>query len=166
MEGLTRIKPGKRYFVHLSTVYTVEGECFPRILREPVYRFDSREEAAAVCAELRTAGIDISDIGDNPGIPWERLPRKVIIVTRHAGTIEWLKSHGIEGEVISHVTDPAQIAGKRVYGVIPLHLAAEAAEVVTIDMPRLPADKRGVDLTPEEMDKYGARLRAYKVTRA
>lgn len=165
MEGLTRIKPGNRYFVHLSTVYTVEGVCFPRILREPVYRFDSRGEAAAVCAELRAAGIDIRDIEDNPGVPWEKLKVETVIVSRHTGTIEWLKSRGITGEVISHVTDPAQIAGKRVYGVLPLHLAAQAAEVVTIDMPRLPAEKRGVDLTPEEMDAYGARLTIYVVRR-
>lgn len=163
MEGLDRTK---QYFVHLSTVYTVEGEVFPRILREPVYRFDSREEAAAVCAELRAAGVNIRDIEDNPGIPWEKIPsRGVVIVSRHAGAIAWLKSHGITGEVISHVTDPAQIAGKRVYGTLPLNLAAQAAEVVTIDMPRLPAEKRGVDLTPAEMDAYGARLTIYVVRR-
>ena len=63
------------------------------------------------------------------------------------------------------MTDPAQIAGKRVYGVLPLHLAAQAAEVVTIDMPGLPAEKRGVDLTPEEMDACGARLTIYVVRR-
>ena len=142
------LEPGTRYFVHLSMVYTVEGECFPRILREPIYQFNSREETAAVCAELRATGINIRDIENNPGIPWKKIgPRGVVIVTRHAGTIEWLKSHGIEGEVISHVSDPVQIVGKRVYGTLPLHLAAQAAEVVTIDMPRLPAEKRGVDLT-------------------
>lgn len=162
-ELLNMLKPGTQYFIAISSVYAVEGEYFPKILREPVYRFDSREEAAAACEELRRRGIDISSIDENPGIPWEKIKVETIIVTRHAGTIEWLKSHGIEGEVISHVSDPVQIVGKRVYGTLPLHLAAQAAEVVTIDMPRLPADRRGQDLTPEEMDRFGARMNVYEI---
>ena len=89
----------------------------------------------------------------------------VVIVSRHAGAIEWLQSHGITGEVIAHVTDPAQIAGKTVIGALPLHLAAQAFAVVAIDMPNLPAEKRGQDLTPDEMDEFGACLSVYHVTR-
>lgn len=85
-----------------------------------------------------------------------------IIVTRHTGLIQWLKSHGIVGDVISHVESPEQIQGKDVVGVLPLHLAAVAASVATVEM-TLPADKRGVDLTPEEMDSFGAILHKYVV---
>lgn len=107
----------------------------------------------------------------NAGLVFRNPDRKTmtaaqIIVTRHAGTVEWLKSHGVDGEVISHVSDPVQIVGKIVFGVLPLHLAAQAHAVVSIDMPDLPADKRGVDLTPAEMDSFGARMTTYKVTRA
>ena len=107
----------------------------------------------------------------NAGLIFRNPDRKTmtasqIIVTRHAGTVEWLRARGVVGEVISHVNDPAQVAGKIVFGVLPLHLAAQAHAVVTIDMPSLPADKRGVDLTPAEMDSFGARMTAYVVGRA
>lgn len=107
----------------------------------------------------------------NAGLIFRNPDRKTlvapeVIVSRHMGTVEWLKNHGIEGEVISHVSDPAQIVGKIVFGVLPLHLAAQTHAVVSIDMPDLPADKRGVDLTPAEMDAFGARMTAYKVMRA
>jgi putative CRISPR-associated protein (TIGR02620 family) len=89
--------------------------------------------------------------------------RMTIIVTRHTGLIQWLKSHGIVGDVISHVEFPDQIRGKDVYGVLPLHLASVCNSVTTVDMPGLPSEKRGVDLTPEEMDSFGAIMHTYIV---
>ena len=87
--------------------------------------------------------------------------KEYVIVTRHKGLVEWLKLHGIEGEVIEHAT-PEQISGKNVVGVLPLNLAALAATITTVDM-ALPAEKRGVDLTPEEMDSFGATMNKYRV---
>ena len=89
---------------------------------------------------------------------------ETIIVTRHAGLVEWLAERGITGRVISQAT-PQDVRGKRVIGVLPLHLAAEAAEVVVVDMPRLRPEQRGQDLTPAEMDEAGAALTTYVVTR-
>jgi len=85
-----------------------------------------------------------------------------VIVTRHQGLVQWLAMRGITGEVIAQAT-PDDIKGKDVYGVLPLHLAAKANTVTTVDMPNLPAEKRGQDLTPEEMDQYGAKLTTYIV---
>lgn len=85
----------------------------------------------------------------------------VVIVTRHAGAVEWLRRHGVEGEVVAQA-DAATVAGRVVVGALPLHLAALAAEVVAIDM-NLPPNLRGVDLTPEQMDECGATLRRYRV---
>lgn len=93
------------------------------------------------------------------------IERETIIVSRHAGVVEWLRSRGITGEVVTHVNDPTEIAGKDVIGILPLHLASVAASITTIDMPGLPADKRGVDLTPAEMDAYGAHFSVYRITR-
>ncbi|GIV81675.1 MAG: hypothetical protein KatS3mg051_1029 [Anaerolineae bacterium] len=87
---------------------------------------------------------------------------KPLIVSRHAGTVEWLARRGITGEVVEHAT-PDAVRGRVVYGNLPLHLAALAAEVVAIDMPDLPRDVRGWDLTPEEMDTFGARMTRYRV---
>ena len=109
--------------------------------------------------------LQIARMWDEEGKPLPKAAMDTIICTRHAGLVAWLAARGITGEVISHVTSPDQVAGRVVYGVLPLHLAAEAEEVVVVDMPRLPAELRGVDLTPEQMDKAGATLARYRVER-
>jgi CRISPR-associated protein Csx16 len=88
-----------------------------------------------------------------------------LIVSRHSGAVEWLKLHGVTGEVVAHVDNPQRVAGRVVYGILPLHLAALAAKVVVIDLPGLQADQRGKDLTPEEMDAAGAVMSTYRVRR-
>lgn len=90
----------------------------------------------------------------------------MVIVTRHAGAVEWLRRQGIVGDVIRHVSDAAQISGRVVIGALPLHLAAEAERVGSIDLPGLTTDMRGKDLSPEEMDIAGATLRWYVVRNA
>lgn len=124
-------------------------------------------------AAAQEAGLDVQiEVLGNDSYPeldiLERLVRaapEYVIVTRHKGLVEWLARHGITGETIDHVSDPAQIRGRRVVGNLPLHLAAEATSITTVDMPDLPADKRGQDLTPEEMDSFGATLARYAVVR-
>lgn len=94
---------------------------------------------------------------------------KTLIVTRHAPLVEWLRRRGITGDVIAHAT-PNDVAGKDVYGVLPLWLAAEAASVTEVSMPSLPLEARarvnGGDFTVDEMDKWGARLDRFVVRRA
>ena len=85
-----------------------------------------------------------------------------VITSRHAGAIEWLRRQGIVGEVIAHATEDA-VRGRHVYGALPLHMASLAAKITTIDMPNLPAEWRGRDMTPEEMDIAGATLATYVV---
>lgn len=97
---------------------------------------------------------DVNEI-DIPSREW-------VIVTRHTGAIEWLRRHGIAGEVLDHVGS-VDVNNKRVIGALPLHLAARALSVTTIDMPGLTPEQRGKDLSPEEMDAAGARLSTYKV---
>lgn len=88
-----------------------------------------------------------------------------IIVTRHSGLTEWLRRQGIDGEVISHVINAEQVEGKHVYGALPFHLASLAESVTVVDLPNLPADKRGAELSADEMDAYGATLCTYVVRR-
>jgi putative CRISPR-associated protein (TIGR02620 family) len=90
---------------------------------------------------------------------------RTIIVTRHANLIDWLALRGITGDVVSHVATPNQVAGRVVYGILPLHLAALAEEVIVVDMPRLDPELRGTDLTPAQMDAAGATLARYRVER-
>ena len=86
-----------------------------------------------------------------------------VIITRHSGAVEWLAQRGIAGPVISGNATPDDVRGKVVVGNVPLHLAALAARVASIDMPALRADQRGADLTPAEMDAAGASINWYVV---
>ena len=88
----------------------------------------------------------------------------ILIVARHPGAVEWLRSQSIEGEVVSHVSDPAILEGRIVVGILPLNLAAQAAQVWSVDLPKLSAEMRGKELSPEQMDEAGAVLRKYQVT--
>lgn len=85
-----------------------------------------------------------------------------VIVTRHAGAVEWLAQRGYTGPVIEQAT-VEDVRGKAVIGNLPMHLAAEAAIVGNIDIPNLTREQRGQDLTPEEMRAAGAVLRWYAI---
>lgn len=88
-----------------------------------------------------------------------------VIVSRHAGAIEWLRQWGYTGPVISGNAAPDDVRGKVVIGNLPLHLAALADRVGSIDMPNLADRDRGRDLTPEEMEQAGATINWYIVRR-
>lgn len=91
---------------------------------------------------------------------------RTIIVTRHAGLVEWLARHGITGEVISHVSEPETVRGRVVIGALPMHLAAETECIGSVSLPGLPPEKRGAELTVEEMEAAGAHLCWYVVAAA
>jgi CRISPR-associated protein Csx16 len=118
------------------------------------------EEAEQATGGLGTladlfAGLDLSPAKPAP-----------LVVTRHPGLVTVLLEDGVvpEGtEVVAHAT-PEQVRGKHVYGVLPLHLAAEAASVteVTLD---LPAELRGQELSAEQVRQYRTGTTTYQVTR-
>ena len=87
---------------------------------------------------------------------------ETVIVSRHAGAVEWLAAQGVAGTVIEQAT-AEDVRGKVVVGNLPLHLAAEAHQVGSIDLPGLTREQRGRDLTPAEMDAAGAVIRWYIV---
>lgn len=87
-----------------------------------------------------------------------------VIVTRHAGLVEFLASIGITGEVIAHATADS-VRGREVIGVLPLHLAALAESVTSVDM-ELPAELRGVELSAEQVRQHFKGLTTYKVMTA
>ena len=84
-----------------------------------------------------------------------------VIVTRHAGLVEWLKRRGIEGEVVSHA-DEDTVRGKLVYGVLPYRLAALADEFVEVSM-NVPAELRGKELTADDIDGLNPQMTAWRV---
>ncbi len=94
------------------------------------------------------------------------MSKNVLIVTRHATLVEWLRLHGIEGRVIAQAT-PKDVRGKDVYGILPMWLAAEARTVTEVSMPGLPLEARsrvnGGDFTVAQMDEWGANMNEFIV---
>ena len=94
------------------------------------------------------------------------MSNNVLIVTRHATLIEWLRLRGIEGRVIAQAT-VEDVAGKDVYGILPMWLASAANSITEVSMPGLPLEARtkvnGGDFTVEQMDEWGAEMRTFVV---
>lgn len=86
-----------------------------------------------------------------------------IIVTRHAGLIEWLRARGIRGRVIEHVRR-SDIRDKHIYGSLPYFLAAETATYTTISIPRSRTGNIQDRLTCQEMEELGAYMTTYEVS--
>ena len=87
-----------------------------------------------------------------------------IIVTRHQGTVEWLQRRGIKAPVLPRAKR-TDVENRVVYGVLPVMLAAYAKEVWIIEIPHLPFMAKGVELSADDLEKYGAKLVHYKVRR-
>jgi putative CRISPR-associated protein (TIGR02620 family) len=90
--------------------------------------------------------------------------RATVIVSRHPGALEWLREHHpqvAEAPVVASAT-PDDVRGRVVIGNVPLHLAAQAAEVWAIEFDGPPP--RGAEYSAEDMEAAGARLRRYRVT--
>lgn len=88
-----------------------------------------------------------------------------MIVTRHAALREYLIEIGIataETPVVAHATAEA-LKGKRVVGVLPLHLASAAETVTEIPM-AIPPELRGQELSLEQTRQYAGAPRTYRVT--
>lgn len=81
-----------------------------------------------------------------------------VIISRHAGLLEWLYRNGIDGEIITGNATVSDVKGKDVFGILPLWLAAEANSVTEVSMPNLPFEMRGKEYTPDQMDEWGAHM--------
>ena len=105
--------------------------------------------------ELRLASRHTAREADSP-----------VVVTRHPALVEYLTELGVVPagtEVVTHAT-AEQVRGRHVFGVLPLHLAAEAASVTEVTL-RVPAELRGVELTLEQVRQFAGPLVEYKVSR-
>ena len=86
-----------------------------------------------------------------------------IIVSRHPAAIEFIRRETcLPDSCYAYESATADVVrGKIVYGNIPLHLAALAAEVVAVEFSGAPP--RGTEYGLAEMDAAGARLVRYVV---
>jgi hypothetical protein len=87
-----------------------------------------------------------------------------VYVGRHGAALEWAKAHGLptDAATVNGNATAANVAGKVVWGVVPLHLASGAAEVHVIEFDSPP---RGVEYTVADMERAGARWGVYVVTK-
>ena len=97
---------------------------------------------------------------------FEIVPKDVptVVVTRHASLVEFLKEEGIiPGDVpmVSHATADT-VRGKHVIGVLPLHLAALADRLTTLDI-ATPAELRGQELGVKDLRLYYRGFSTYYV---
>lgn len=88
-------------------------------------------------------------------------------VTRHAGAVDWANHQvGAEFHVISHFNTAGVKPGDVVAGTLPVQLAAEVCRLggryfhLTLD---LPPEARGIELTPADMERFGARLEEFVI---
>ena len=87
-------------------------------------------------------------------------------VTRHQGAIEWAKQQNIKIDYCIEHLEPEKIKkGDWVLGTLPINIVAvlnqQGARYFHLSL-SLPADKRGLELTADELQKYQATLEEYQ----
>jgi len=89
----------------------------------------------------------------------------VFFVTRHSGAVEWAARRGIAAEQVAHL-DVEKIQPRDiVVGTLPVNLPAEVCARggrylhLTLD---LPPERRGGELTADEMERFDARLEEFE----
>ena len=92
---------------------------------------------------------------------------KTYSVTRHAGAIDWLKEAGYsEACQVSHFDPTVVKPGDLVVGVLPVQLAAivceQGGKYLHLEM-NVPADRRGTEVSKDDMNAFGAKLSAFRV---
>ncbi len=91
---------------------------------------------------------------------------RLILVTRHAGTIAWAKGAGLRARVVRHLHPAALRPRDVVIGNLPLHLIAAVlarrARFLALTVDR-PAAARGRELSAAEMVALRPRLVEYRI---
>jgi CRISPR-associated protein Csx16 len=86
----------------------------------------------------------------------------IIIVTRHAGAIAWLRAKGFAGDVVTHLTRETIQPGNTYIGVLPVPIIQQILDTGSrfylLVMPEVTLAQRDREMTPVEMDTAGARL--------
>ncbi len=90
-----------------------------------------------------------------------------LVVTRHWALIEYLRKHKLIEEDTPHISfarNEQAVKGKHVFGVLPYWLAAAAEKITEVQI-RVPPDKKGKELTLEDLERYALKPVTYVVRR-
>lgn len=93
----------------------------------------------------------------------------VYFVTRHRGARDWAQTEGIGPVTLLEHLDPDTLAqGDVVLGTLPIQLVAAAnargARYLHLVLD-VPPDRRGTEITADDMRTFGARLEEYRAER-
>jgi len=89
-----------------------------------------------------------------------------IVITRYQSLVEYLKKIELiddNTKVLSHAK-AEDIRGKHAIGILPYWLSSEAEKFTEVQM-RIPSEKRGKELTVEEIEFYALEPKTYTVNR-
>ena len=85
-----------------------------------------------------------------------------VIITRHKGAVEWIKSRGFDGIVVEHLLEESIEEGVTYIGVLPIQMIEKilkaGSQFVLLSLPAVAFSERGQELTPQEMSNAGATL--------
>ncbi|BBD76984.1 CRISPR-associated protein Csx16 [Hydrogenophilus thermoluteolus] len=121
----------------------------PQTIREKLQRFLDTFEQAQLATKPETS----------EGTIW--------FVSRHPGAVAWAARQGLKVDrQVAHL-DPDEVqAGDTVIGTLPVHLAAQVcarkARYLHLSLD-LPPEARGLELSADDLERYGARLEAYHI---
>ena len=90
-------------------------------------------------------------------------------VTRHAGAREWAEQEGVRvDQLVTHLDMIHIRENDVVIGTLPVNLAARVCEsgarYLHLSL-EIPAERRGTELTAEEMRAYGANIEEFLIQR-
>lgn len=89
-------------------------------------------------------------------------------VTRHPGALEWVRRLGYDVTHVEQFDIEMTKPGDSVMGNLPVsviaRLTANRVQFFNLDM-KTPPSHRGRDLTPDQMDEFGAQLVEYTAKR-
>ena len=91
----------------------------------------------------------------------------VVVITRHSALVTLLIEKGLVNEntpVVEHASEK-DVAGKHVFGALPLRLAALADRITEIPL-FVPAELRGTELSIEQVRELAGTPKTYKVSEA
>jgi len=87
---------------------------------------------------------------------------ETLIVTRHPGAVEFIQHCGYVGEACEHFVPEMAHEGMVIVGILPVHLIAQVlhsgARFIQVVLPQIPPEMRGTELTPTQMEEFGAQL--------
>jgi len=82
---------------------------------------------------------------------------KVVIVSRHEGTIDYLKKRYPNAEVVNHIDDPKKFKDSLIIGNLPINIIDTLLKngnrfvLLTLNVPQ---ELRGKELGEEELKRY------------